>query len=221
MFGFWGAIMPMRWFRKLMPREEKFIDRFVAHSACMVAAAEKLAALMADASDQTKCLDELSGIEKDADAITRQTIIALHRAFLTPFDRSDIHSLIVALDDTVDLIEEVAQHAALYRVTDFSPRMREFGQMILSMSRLLAEVMPLLTNISANAERINRLCERISKVETDADRVLREALIDLIAERPETIVFLGRKEVYELLEAVTDRCDDVADVIEGILLDHV
>ena len=213
--------MPLRWFRALMPKEENFIDGFIQHCACMVAAAEKLVELMGGAADQGKCQEELSGIEKAADAITRQTIVMLHRAFITPFDRSDIHALITALDDAVDLIEEVGQRATLYRVTNYTPRMRALGGMILSMARLLAEMMPLLTNFSRNAERISALCERISAVENEADDVLRQALTDLIAERPETIVFLGLREVYETLEAVTDRCDDVADVVEGILLDHV
>jgi uncharacterized protein len=211
----------LRFFRMLMPREEKFFDKFVAHSGRMVAAADELAALMAEGADAKARLEALSAIEKQADVITQETIVALHRAFITPFDRGDIHALIVALDDTVDLIEEVGQRAALYRVEQFSPRMRELGAMIQSMARLLAEVTPMLTNISGNAQGINVLCERISNVETDADRVLREAISELVTEQPPAIVFFGRKEVYELLEAVTDRCDDVADVIQGILLEHV
>lgn len=213
--------MPLRWFRALMPKEENFIDGFVGHCACLVSAAEKLTALTAEGADQVKCMEELGAIEKAADAITRQTIVSLHRAFITPFDRSDIHSLITALDDTVDLIEEVGQRAALYRVTAFTPRMRALSRMILAMARLLAEMMPMLTNFSKNAEGINALCEKISAVENEADLELREALSELISEQPDPIVFFGRKEVYELLEAVTDRCDDVADVVEGILLDHV
>lgn len=214
--------MFMRLFRSLMPREERFIDNFIAHSDRIVAAADGLAALMAAGqNDREARLAELSAIEKQADVITRQTIVALHRAFITPFDRSDIHALINAMDDAIDLTEEVAQHAALYGVEDFSPRMRELGRMIQEAARLITELTPLLTNISANAERINALCEKVSKIESQADVVLRDALSDLIAEAPPTITFLGRKEVYELLEAVTDRCDDVADVIEGIVLDHV
>lgn len=211
----------MRLLRMLMPKEENFIDSFVAHSACMVAAAHKLGELMeTQPAAQEQCLKDLSAIEKSADVITRQTTVALHRAFLTPFDRSDIHALIVALDDAVDLIEEVGQRAALFRVTEFTPRMRDLGGMILEMANLLAEMMPLLTNISGQAERINEFCEKLSRIETEADHVLRDALTELIAEQPEPIAFFGRKDVYELLEAVTDRCDDVGDVVEGILLDH-
>lgn len=214
--------MLMRLFRLLMPREERFVEHFAAHAQRMVAAADALASLMtAGPGDRPARFDEVCAIEGEADTITRQTIVALHRAFITPFDRSDIHALITALDDAVDLMEEVAQHAALYRVEEFSPRMRELSALIQKAARLLAETMPLLTDITRHAERITSLCDQVGRIESEADRLLRLALSELISQHPDPIVFLGRKEVYELLETVTDRCDDVADVIEGIVLDHV
>jgi predicted phosphate transport protein (TIGR00153 family) len=192
-----------------LPREERFVDHFSAHTERMVAAADALVAMMeADEKDREERFRDVCTIEGEADAITRTTIVALHRTFITPFDRSDIHSLITALDDAVDFIEEVAQHAMLYQVKEFSPRMRELAALIQSGARLLAE-------------RITALCEKVSRIESDADKLLRLALSELIAERPDSISFLGRKEVYELLEAVTDRCDDVGDVIAGIVFDHV
>lgn len=214
--------MFMRFFRSLMPKEERFVERFVEHSDCIVAAADALTALMtADESDRPARFRELSTIESQADVVARQTLVGLHRAFITPFDRSDIHTLSSALDDIVDLIEEVAVRADLYQVSHFDPRMCQLASMIQEAARLVADLVPMLHDIGGNSERINGLCERISKIEGEADDVLRQALSELIRERPETIVFFGRKEVYELLEAVTDRCDDVADVIEGIVLDHV
>jgi predicted phosphate transport protein (TIGR00153 family) len=212
----------LRWLRSLLPREERFVDHFSAHTERMVAAADALVAMMeADEKDREDRFRDVCTIEGEADAITRTTIVALHRTFITPFDRSDIHALITALDDAVDFIEEVAQHAILYQVKEFTPRMREMAAIIQTGARLLAEAMPLLSNISGNSERITSLCERVSRLESDADKVLRLALSELIAERPDTISFLGRKEVYELLETVTDRCDDVGDVIAGIVFDHV
>lgn len=214
--------MFMRALRSLMPREERFIEHFCEHAKRMVACSDALAAYMtASPSDRPERFAQISTIEKQADAITRETIVALHRAFITPFDRSDIHALITALDDAVDLMEEVGEHAALYRIDEFGPRMRELAELIQKAARLLAEVMPLLTDITRNAHQITDLCDQVGKIEGDADRVLRQALSELIAENPETITFFGRKEVYDLLEACTDRCDDVADVIEGIVLDHV
>jgi predicted phosphate transport protein (TIGR00153 family) len=212
----------MRLLRFLMPKEEKFIDLFVEHSKLIVAAADALAAMMAaDQQDRPARAREVSSFEEQADQITRQTIVALHRAFITPFDRSDILALSKALDDGVDLIEGVVQGAKLYEVTEFDQHMRELGSMIQEISHLVAEVMPLLHNLSRNATKINHLCERISKIEDKADVVLRLAMTQLVAQKPDTITFFGKKEVYELLEEVTDSCDDVAGIIQGLLLDHV
>ncbi len=214
--------MFLRFFRSLMPKEERFVERFIEHSDRIVAASDALAALMAaEEADRPARFRELTAIEAEADVVARQTLVGLHRAFITPFDRSDIHTLSSALDDIVDLIEEVAVRADLYQVTFFDPRMCQLAAMIQEAARLVADMVAMLSDIGSNSERINGLCERISKIEGDADDVLRQALSELIHERPETIVFFGRKEVYDLLEAVTDRCDDVADVVEGIVLDHV
>jgi len=212
----------MRLLRFLMPKEEKFIDLFCEHSKLIVAAADALAAMMAaDQKDRPARGREVSAIEKQADSVTHQTIVALHRAFITPFDRSDMHALSKSLDDAVDLIESVVLDAQLYQVVEFDQHMRDLTGMIQQTGALVAEVMPLLRNISANAARINGLCEQISKIEGQADDVLRAAISDMVTERPDAITFFGRKEVYELLEEVTDSCDDVADVIQGLVLDHV
>ncbi len=214
--------MALKFIRSLMPREEKFVANFAAHAERMVAAAGALTAMMKAApEDREARFKEVCAIEGQADTIARETLVALHRAFITPFDRSDIHALITALDDTVDLIEDVGQHAMLYKIESFSPRMLELAAMIEDSAKLLAQAIPLLTDVNKNVGQINTLCEKVGRIESDGDRVLRQAMSELIAEQPATIAFLGRKEVYELLETVTDRCDDVADLIEGILLDHV
>jgi predicted phosphate transport protein (TIGR00153 family) len=214
--------MALRFLRALMPKEERFIDNFAAHAACIVSGARALTSMMqAQGPDREACFREVCTIEGQADAIARETLVSLHKAFITPFDRSDIHSLSTALDDAVDLIEEVAQRAVLYRLDSFSPRMLELAAMIEKSADLLAQAIPLLHDVNRNVGAINSLCEQVGRIESDADRLLRQALSELIAAGPSPIEFLGRKEVYELLETVTDRCDDVADLIEGILLDHV
>jgi uncharacterized protein len=214
--------MILRFLRFLMPKEERFVDDFVALGGRMVAAADALAELMAAGHDARPALiKKVSDIESAADVVSRRTLIALHRAFITPFDRSDILALNNALDDAVDLIDEAALRSELYGVAEFDACMRKLGGQIQQGARYVAELMPLLSNISRNAEQIRSLCEKVSGVEGDADQVLRDALSQLISERPDAITFFGRKEVYDLLEAVTDRCDDVADIVEGIVLDHV
>ena len=214
--------MIMRLFRSLMPKEERFLDHFEAHAGRMVAAADALSALMeAPAERRAAMVEELGAIESQADEHARAVVVGLHRAFITPFDRGDIHALINAMDDAVDLMEEVPEQAALYRVEFFTPRMRELAAEIQKAARLLAEAIPLLRDISRNAARINDLCHQVGQIERAADRIERTALSELIAEQPETISFIGRRELYQLLETCTDRCDDVAEVIEGIVLDHV
>lgn len=214
--------MALKFIRSLMPREEGFVANFTAHAERLVAASGALIAMMqASPAERQARFDDVRAIEKQADTIARETLMALHRAFITPFDRSDIHALITAQDDTVDLIEDVGQHALLYRIETFRPCMLQLARLIEEGAKMLAEAIPLLNDVNKNVVRITQLCEKIGSIESEADRVLHQGLSELIAEHPETIAFLGAKEVYEMLEAVTDRCDDVADLIEGIVLDHV
>lgn len=214
--------MALKFLRALMPKEERFVEYFGAHAQCIAEAAIALTAMMqAPPGERENRFAQVCAIESKADAIAKETLIALHRAFITPFDRSDIHALTTALDDAVDLIEDVAQHAMLYKIDSFGPRMIELAAMIENSAKLLTQVLPLLDNINNNVARINSLCEQVGRLESEADRILRQALAELIEQKPDTITFIGRKEVYDLLETATDRCDDVADLIEGIVLDHV
>ncbi|NFV79414.1 DUF47 domain-containing protein [Magnetospirillum aberrantis] len=214
--------MALKFIRALMPREERFVENFAAHAERLVAASGALIAMIqAPPEEREARFEDIRVIEKQADTIARETLMALHRAFITPFDRSDIHALITAQDDTVDLIEDVGRHALLYRIERFTPHMLELARQIQEGAKMLAEAIPLLSNVDKNVVRITQLCERIGRIESEADTALHQGLSALIAEQPTTIAFLGAKEVYEMLEAVTDRCDDVADLIEGIVLDHV
>lgn len=214
--------MLLRLFRYLMPKEERFIELFAAQAERLVAAAEALeAVLQAGPTDRPAQVKRLGQIESDADSIAKDATRALHRAFITPFDRSDILALVNALDDAIDLMDEVPGHAQLYGISVTDPATLGFTKLIRQQATLLAELMPLVGAIGRNAERITKLCHEVSEVETAADTVLRQAMQSLIAEAPPMIQFLGRRELYELLEKVTDRCDDVADLVEGIILDQV
>ncbi|CAO3427907.1 DUF47 domain-containing protein [Azospirillum doebereinerae] len=214
--------MLLRAFRSLMPKEERFVDQFVEQARHIVAAAAALEAVMdTPPAERPQRVAALKKVEKDADHIAKDAGRDLHRAFITPFDRSDILSLINALDDAIDLMDEVPRHAGLYGITEFDAPMRKFVTLIRQQADLLVELMPLLGAIARNADRIGQLCDRLSELEDQADDILRDALQALIAERPDMIAFLGRRELYEMLEAVTDRCDDVGDLVAGITLDQV
>lgn len=214
--------MLLRAFRSLMPKEERFIDQFVGQARHIVAAAVALEAVMdATPEERPQRIAALKRVEKDADHIAKEAVRDLHRAFITPFDRSDILALINALDDAIDLMDEVPRHATLYGVERVDEPMRQLVALIHQQANVLVELMPLLGAIARNADRIGPLCGRLSDLEDQADDILRGALQSLITERPDMIAFLGRRELYEKLEAVTDRCDDVGDLVAGIMLDHV
>ncbi len=214
--------MALKFLRSLMPKEERFVDYFSQHAECIAEAAKALSAMMqAPPTEREARCAEVGIIEQKADTVAKETLFALHRAFITPFDRSDIHALTTALDDAVDLIEDVAQHAMLYKIDHFGPRMIELAEVIEKIAALLIKALPLLHDINRNVVHINALCEQVGKLESEGDRLLHQALSELIADNPDTITFIGKKEVYDMLETVTDRCDDVADLIEGIVLDHV
>ncbi|MBK3734939.1 hypothetical protein FBZ83_11481 [Azospirillum brasilense] len=211
----------LRAIRSMMPKEERVIEQFIEQARHIVDAAAALEAVMqAGPEERADRTATLKRIEKDADRVAKDAGRGLHRAFITPFDRSEIQALINALDDCIDLMDEVPGLAALYGIETFDDRMMRMAAIGRKQAALLSEVMPLLTKISVHADRILHICGQISDLEDEADEILRDAMKSLIAERPEMIDFLGRREVYELLEAVTDRCDDVGDLIEGITLDQ-
>lgn len=214
--------MALSFIRALMPQEEHFVQRFSRHAQCMISASQALKGMMLSTPEnRPEQVRAIKDFESQGDTITRETIVALHRAFITPFDRSDIHALISAQDDALDLLEELVYRAALYHVTEFGPHMLKLAEHIEACAVLLGDCIPLLADVNRNAERIGTLCQQVGRIESEADAVLNLALSDLIAENPTSItVFIGHKEIYELLEAVTDRCDDVADLIEGIVLDN-
>ncbi|WP_114392970.1 DUF47 domain-containing protein [Oleisolibacter albus] len=213
--------MPLSLFRRLMPKEERFVTQFAAHAGLLVEAAEALQQLMAaPAAEHEDRQKGLAAIEERADEVCRDVTRGLHRSFITPFDRSDILALINALDDAVDLIYDVPRQAALYGISEFDTPMRELAALSREGARVLAEIIPMLGNVAANATRIAALCARVDEIETAADEVLRRALKALIATRPDAIAFFGTRELYDKLEGITDCCQDAADLIQGIVLDH-
>lgn len=211
----------LNWYRALLPREEKFVDNFQAHAAHIVAAAESLRAIIAGTATFDSALRAICEHEGAADAITKTTIEAIHRTFITPFDRTDIHDLITALDDTIDLIEEIAQRIAIYRLKSYTPQMLKLAEIAQDCAVQICEALPLLREITRNAGSLRALGARISVLEGQGDATLREGLGNLMHSGGDPIALITCKEIYELLEDVVDRCQDVSDVIQGIVIEHV
>lgn len=213
--------MFLRLFRYLMPKEERFVERFKQHTEQIVAAAEALQSIFAGTDDFEKCFHTIRERESAADVITRLTLEGVHRSFIAPFDRAEIHDLIVALDNTIDTIEEIVQRIAIYRLKTFTPEMLRLTEIIRDCARLLNTAMPYLSEVTRHVSALRDMAIRISALEGQGDATLRQGLASLMQNGADPIAVMTQKEIYELLEDAIDRCQDAMDVVQGILIEHV
>jgi len=209
-------------FGRLMPREGNFFELFDQHANHIAAGSHELARLMTDYSDvaaRRQHIDAIDRAEKDADKVTHETVTLLHKTFITPFDRDDIHSLITKMDDILDLIQDVAESAMLYDLQRISPEAQQLADINEMCCERVKAAVNLLDSME-NAETILKICTEIDRLESDADRVMRSAMSKLFRDESDVRQLIKLKAIYELLEAVSDKCEDVANVIEGVVLEN-
>lgn len=210
------------WFRRLLPREDRFFDLFERHSQTLVSAAEALQKLLAgDAVEQHS--QEIIELEDKADAITREVLIAVHKSFITPFDRSDIQDLIQSMDDAIDMMRKMVKTVTLFEQKSFDPRMQEMGAVIVEAARLTAEAIPLLSRVGTHAPRLQALAQEVMRIEGRADDLHEAGLKDLFHRhgRSDPMAYMIGSEIYGQLEKVVDRFEDVANEISGIVIENV
>ena len=213
----------LRWFYALMPKEERFFDLFASHSKTVVAGAEALRALLDGGEAVPTHYRTVMDREHDADVITRDVLIAVRRTFITPFDRGDIKDLITSMDNAIDQMQKTAKAVMLFNIRSFTPQMKEMGDAIVKCAVLVEEAVPLLRSISKEAGRISSLTEQITQIEGRADDLHDLGLRELFEAQGPTnpMAFITGNEVYDHLEKVVDRFDDVANEIHGIVLENV
>jgi len=206
---------------KILPREDKFFDMFARHAGLLVEAADALVQLL-EGEDTQAHGERIREIETAADGVTRDVLRAVRRSFITPFDRSAITSLTSAMDDAVDEIWHTAKTVRIYRASRFEPQMRQSAELAAQAARLVAEAMPLMRNIGRNGARLHEITEGIVRLETQADALHDEGLAALFEAHgaSEPMVFFVGRELYRYVERVLDRMQDVADEIQGIVIDH-
>ncbi len=212
-----------RWFRHLLPREERFFEMFARHADTILRGAEELRGMLEGGAAVQRHYPNVLAAEDDADAITREVVQAVRRTFVTPFDRGDIQGLISRMDDTLDQMKKAAKAIVQFETTEFDPELQRMGDSILRCAGLLREAVPLLSAISPNAARINELCEQIRLVEGEADDIHDAGVAELFRRyRPNgALEFIAAREVFDQLEKIVDRFDDAANEIEGIVVEHV
>lgn len=206
-------------FGRLMPTEGRFFEHFVDLAEHILQASRELAELMTNFDDVERRAYNIETIEKNGDKITHAAVEMLHKTFITPIDRDDIHQLITNMDDILDLIEDSAQSVFLYDIRSVTPEAKKLADICVSCAEQVKSAVGMLSNME-HARTIMATCGEIDKLESEADHVMRSAMAKLFRDEPDTRQLIKLRSVYELLEAITDRCEDVANIIEGIVLEN-
>ncbi len=207
----------------LMPREKRFFDLFNQHAALVVAAGAVLSDLLAgfirEEHKREERIARILELEHDADKITHETFALLHKTFVTPLDREDIHRLISRMDDVLDLIQDTAESFQLYDIHHLTPEACELATLVHECCLRMEKAVQLLSNMGQSARTL-AICSEIDALESQADRVMRTALSKLFREEGDVRQLIKLETVYQLLESATDRCSDVANIIEGVVLEN-
>lgn len=212
----------MQLFSRLMPREVRFFDLFNQHAALVVQGGAAIADLLRnydDVAGRAARIEQIGEIEHAADRITRETVERLHKTFVTPFDRDDIHRLISRMDDVLDLIQDAAESLVLYDIHEVPPEASHLADLVKICCERVQSATVLLSSME-NAQSILMVCQEIDGLESDADRVMRGAISKLFRENGDVRQVIKLQAIYEILETATDKCQDVANVIEGVVLEN-
>lgn len=202
-----------------MPREDRFFGYFRNSAELMVEGAKALKVMVGDLKRSELHCKTIKDIEHKADDITHKTVALLHQTFITPLDREDIHELITKLDDVLDLIEAASQRIFLYSIEKSTPELDALVEIVIHAAEKTKVAIDKLENLKKPDELIS-ICIEINRIENDGDNALRVGMAKLFKDETDIKQLIKYKEVYELLESVTDKCEDVANIIEGIVLEY-
>ena len=212
----------MNFISRLMPREGRFFSLFDRHAKLIVDGALALADVLRHydiENDRAARIKRIEDVEHAADRITHETVQLLHSTFITPFDRDDIHRLISRMDDVLDLVQDAAESLVLYDIRKVTPEATQLAELLLRCTERVQAAVKLMASM-ADAAAMLEICQEIDQLESDADRVMRGAISRLFREETDVRQVIKLKAVYEALESATDKCQDVANVIESVVLEN-
>jgi len=213
----------LNWFRALLPKEGKFFDLFEAHAVTLQAGARSLRQVLDGGDGVPGFCADVARHENDADNVTRDVLLAVRRTFITPFDRSDIRDLISSMDDAIDQMHKTAKAIILFDQRQFHPDMVKLGDVIIKTADLTALAVPLLRSIQSNAAKLNTIAEEVTRLEDESDRLYDSGISALYhgPARSDPMAFIVGAEIYDHLEKVVDRFEDVANQISSVLIEHL
>ncbi len=210
----------LTWFRSLMPKQGRFFASFEAHASAIGTATRELDAMLSLAGTREAHMSSIARLEREADEVRQQVLEDVRRVFVTPFDRGAIVGLINVMDDAIDQANKTARTILLYDIGVFDREMCSLAAIAVDASGIVEEAMPLLRAIGPNASRLDALTNQVIALEERADALHDEGLRNLYRSGGDAITFVVRREVYQHLERIVDRLEDVAVAIHGLVIDH-
>jgi uncharacterized protein len=210
------------WFQTLMPQENRFFDLFNSHARTIVDGAEALRSLLHSETNVRDACKKVFEFETQADVITQDVLLLTRRSFITPFDRSDIKDLITSLDDSIDQMKKTAKSILLFEVETFEPHMAQMGDVIVDASKLTVEAVAQLRTLRQNTQKVNSVTEAIIRLEENADDLNNQGVKALFAKHRNgnAMDYIIGNDIYNHLERVMDRFEDVANGISGIAIEQ-
>jgi predicted phosphate transport protein (TIGR00153 family) len=211
------------WFYRIMPHEERFFDEFERHARCLTAGSQALRAMLEGGAKGAEHCATIARHEHEADLITAEVMQAIHRSFITPFDRGDIRGLITSMDDAIDQMNKTGKAVQLFEVDEFAEPMRKTGDLIVKMAALAGEAMPLLRNLRANAPCLNIITGEMVRIEEETDQLCLDGLKALLRgpAKKNAMAYIVGDEIYDHLEKVADCFEAVANRVSGLVIEHL
>ena len=206
-------------FGRFLPRETSFFDFFEQHAGLTIEGTKEFLSMVTTGANIAAKCRRISDIEHETDTITHRCVEALHKTFITPIDRDEIHRLITKMDDIMDFVEAAAERIELYELSVMTGDVRDLAD-VLHRSSLQVEAATRGLRSLTDPQAILKLCIDINRLENEADMILRRSVARLFKEEKDPILVIKWKEIYENLENASDRCEDVANIIEGVILEH-
>jgi len=213
----------LSWFQAIMPKEGRFYELFNRHARTLVAGATALRDALEGGDATAPACARVVAHEDEADAITREVLLAVRRTFITPFDRGDIKDLITSMDDAIDQMHQTAKAVTMFEVREFEPPMREIGSILVESAKLVVRAVPMLSAIGQNHGTLTLMTEQLTRLEGRVDDLHDIGVKDLFLKHRggNTMDFIVGEEIYDHLEKVADRFADVANEINSIVIEAV
>ncbi len=204
---------------RILPRETSFFDFFEQHAKLTSEGMREFKALVSVGGNIVAKAKRIKEIEHETDTVTHRCVEALHKTFITPFERDHIYNLITKMDDVIDNVEATAERIVLYDVTEMRSEIGDMADVLVRCSQQVEKAVHALRSMK-DAAPILQICVEINQLENEADAILRVALARIFKEEKDCLMVMKWKEIFEYLESASDRCEDVAQIIEGVVLEH-